>query len=78
MGKTTKDRLVIKQKLYIILMLLFCLCITACGKQADTDQGIEDVEESKVIKDETVTENGVREYGEITEKATEKNEVWQS
>lgn len=50
MGKTTKDRLVIKQKLYIILMLLFCLCITACGKQADTDQGIEDVEESKVIK----------------------------
>ena len=78
MGKTTKDRLVIKQKLYIILMLLFCLCITTCGKQADTDQGIEDVEESKVIKDETVTENGVRENGEITENATEKNEVWQS
>lgn len=86
MGKTTKDRSVIKQKLYIILMLLLCFFITACGKQADTDHGIEDaeegkekenIEEIKVKEDETVTENGISENEEITESATEEDEVRQ-
>lgn len=77
MGKTTKGRLVIKQKLCIVLLLLLCFCITACGKQTDTDQGMEDVEESKVKEDKTVTENRISENGAITESTAKENEVLQ-
>lgn len=79
MSKTTKDKLVIKRKkqnIQIILTLLLCICITACGTPADTDYEIEDAEERRVREDETVTENGIKESEVITESATEENEVW--
>ena len=64
-----------KQIIQIILTVLLSLCITACGKQADTNR---EAESEYRIEDVAETENGIMEDEAVTEREAGEDEAGQS